>query len=250
MGKSLESISQIASDFCEDMGDSTESYHVRYMKQLLKGYKKINMYLSPELAVKSQIFPVDGQIELPCDFIYETKIGLMRNGCLVTLDINRNLRLEKRTCTDSQILNEMNSCWDGSSLPLEGQYFYNTFRRDNYVGELYGFGSGYHSNTWYNITDGVLQLSSIVPDDGLTELVIEYKSDGLAEGFKLVPTEMVPYMEAYANKKWYQHTNRGLYDQFNEEAKVEYFKLKKLYSYRPPEYLAWLFKSSDAAMRT
>lgn len=251
MSKSLEAITQIASDFCEDIGDSTERGHLRYQKKLLKAFKKLNLYVSPCVEVESQIFPVNGEVqfELPCNFVYATKVGLLKNGVLVTLDLNRDLRLTKgKKPTDTQIQNDLTCLWDGSLIGTEFYTFYNSVRRGQYVGELYGIGCGYHSHQWYNINDGVLEIGSMVPDD--VEVVIEYKSNGLSkEGFKLVPTEIVPYLEKEANKEWYEHSNPNLSADFERKAKEEYYRVKRLYNYRDPEYMAWLFKSQDRPSR-
>lgn len=246
MSKALESISIIASDFCEDLGDSTERFHFRYQKKLMLGYKKLNLYLSPELDVVTQVFPADGQIELPCDFVYETKIGLRKDGCTVTLDLNKNLQLNNTKFTDTQIQNCINGYFDGSIVPSEFMPFYNCMN-DGRLGEIYGMGCGFHSNQWYNIKDGVLEIGSLITED--TEVVVEYKSNGLKDGFRLVPMEMVPYLQNNANMHWYEHTKPGLAQEFERKAKEDYQRLKRLYSYRPPEYLALLFKSGDRPAR-
>lgn len=243
MSHSLEPITIIASEFCEDIGDSTEFYHARFMKKLLRAYKKLYMYLSPELDVCTQIFPTSGQIELPCDFVYETKIGLLKNNILVTLDLNKNLRLSNTKYTDSQMQTDINGLFDGSIDPGIFYPFFNAFRGSQWVGELYGAGCGYHSNQWYNIKDGILEIGSLVPDD--TEVVIEYKSNGLKDGLKLIPTEMVECAVYLAKALFYEDQKPTLSAQMRELYKQEYQRLKRLYNYRPPEYLAFLFKSSD-----
>lgn len=241
--KALESITIIASDFCDDIGDSIERYHLSYQKKLLKAHKKLNLFVSPELEVMTVAFPSDGQIELPCDFVYETKVGLLKNGHLVTLDLKKDLRLNNHKTTDTQMQDCINGLFDGSIVATEFMPFYNFFRGDTFVGEMYGMGSGFHSHQWYNIHDGILEIGNLIPDD--VEVVLEYKSNGLKDGFTLVPTESVPYLEYEANKHFYEHKNPNLADDMERKAKEEYYRLKKLYNYRSPEYLAWLFKSTD-----
>lgn len=243
MSKSLEPITIIASEFCEDIGDSTEFHHARFMRKLLRAYRMLHLYISPELEVQSKVFPVSGQIELPCDFVYETKIGLLKNNCLVTLDLNKNLRLSNTKYTDTQIQTDINGYFDGSLSPDSFYPFYNVFRGDNYLGEMYGAGSGYHSNQWYNIKDGILEIGSLVPED--TEVVIEYKSNGLGDGFKLIPTEMIEAVTYKAKALFYEDGKPGLASQMEDRYRVEYQRLKRLYNTRPPEYLAFLFKSGD-----
>lgn len=245
MSRALTPITTLASEFCADIGDSHEDHHFRFMQKLLRAYKMLHMYISPELDVMSEIFPVTSQIELPCHFVYETKIGLLRNNVLVTLDLDRNLRLSNARFNDTQMTQQINGLFDGSIDPGLYYPFFNCCRGGNFLGELYGIGCGWHSNTWYNIKDGVLELSSIIPDDGQTEIVVEFKSNGLKDGFKLIPDEMVEAANYKAKELFYEDTKPGLSDKMAEKYKVEYQRLKRLYSYRPPEYLAWLFKSTD-----
>lgn len=243
MSKSLEPVTIIASEFCEDIGDSTEFYHARYMRKLLRAYKKLNLFLSPELDVKTEIFPIDGQIELPCDFVYESKIGLLKNDRLITLDLNKNLRLNNTRYTDSHMQKDINGFFDGSINPATGYPFFNAFRGGNFLGELYGANCGYHSNQWYNIKDGVLEIGSLIPDD--VEVVIEYKSNGLKDGFKLIPSEMVEAANYKAKELFYEDSKPNLAATMAEKYRVEYQRLKRLYSHRDVDYLAWLFKSTD-----
>lgn len=251
MSRALESITIIASDFCEDIGDTNERHHLRYQKKLLKAYKKLNLYVCPEIEVVSEIFPNNGEVqyELPCDFVYETKVGIRHpNGAFVTLDLKRDLKLSNKKYTDSEIQAQINGCFDGSIIGTEFMPFYNCHRAGNFVGELYGMGCGFHSNQWYNIQDGILEIGSLIPDD--VEIVVEYKSNGLkSEGFRLVPTEIVPYLENQASMLFYEHSDPNKSLMFDVKAKAEYYRVKKLYSYRTPEYLGFLFKSGDRPSR-
>lgn len=243
MSRALTPITIIASEFCADIGDSHEDHHFRFSQKLLRAYKKLHLFISPELDVETVIFPVSGQIELPCNFVYETKIGLLRDNRLVTLDLDRNLRLSNQRFTDSQMQTDINGLFDGSIDPGIYYPFFNCSRNGNFVGELYGFGCGYHANTWYNIKNGILELSSLVPDD--TEVVIEFKSNGIKDGFKLIPDEMVEAANYKAKELFYEDTKPTLAESMAEKYKVEYQRLKRLYSYKDPDYLAWLFKSTD-----
>jgi len=250
MSRALESISIIASDFCEDIGDSLERHHLRFQKKLLKAHKKLNLYVCPEIEVEGQIYPVNGEVqfELPCNFVYETKVGYIHKGHFITLDLNRNLRLQNNKYTDTQTQNIINGYCDGSITPDLWMPFYNLQRGGAVVGEMYGMGCGFHTHEWYNIVDGVLNIGSKIPADA--EIVIEYKSNGISkEGFKLVPTEIVPYLENEAKKYFYEIDKPSLAADFERKAKEDYYRVKRLYSWRSPEYLAHLFKSTDRAGR-
>lgn len=250
MSRALESITNIASDFCEDIGDSTERHHLRYQKKLLIAFKKLNLYVCPETEVEGQIIPVNGEVqhELPCNFVYETKVGVKWKGCYITLDLNKNLRLNNKKVSDSEFIRCLDGFADGSLIPGAYYPFYNMNRGGQYVGELYGMDCGFHSNQWYNIKDGVLEIGSQIPDDA--EIIIEYKTNGISkDGFKLVPTEIVPYLSNKASQLFYEHTDMTKAEYFLNEANKEYYRVKRLYSYRDPEYLAFLFKSFDKAAR-
>lgn len=250
MSRALTPVTILASEFCQDIRDPTEYYHEQFMKKLLRAYKNyIYRFLSPDLEVMTEIFPVSGQIELPCDFVYETKIGLLRNDRLVTLDFNRNLRPTNKTYNHTQIIDQVNYLLDGTVDPGVWYSYLNPMRNGSFLGELYGMGSGYHANTWYNIHDGILELSSIVPDDGETELVVEYKSTGIKDGFKLIPDEMTEAVNYKAKELFYEDTDQRLSLAMEEKFNREYFRLKRLYSFRKPDYLAWLFKSFDHPAR-
>lgn len=243
MSKALIPATIIASNICEDMGDSDEMKHFRVMKKVALAFKELHLYISPELSVQSTILSMDSdQVELPCDFIYATKIGVLNNGCLVTLDLNKNLRDNNIRTKDSQIQAGVNGLLDGSIVATEFYAFHNVFRGSNWLGEMYGCGSGYHADTWYNINEGILEFSSILADIG-GELVVEYKSDGVKEAYRLIPSEMELAVMHYAKSLMYEDTRPGLAADFKGKYDIQYNRIKRLYSHRDPEYLAWLFAS-------
>jgi len=49
MSKALESVSLLASDICEDIGDSIERHHLRIQKKLLEAYRMLYWYVIPEM---------------------------------------------------------------------------------------------------------------------------------------------------------------------------------------------------------
>lgn len=250
MSRALVPVTIMASEFCQDIQDATEYYHEQFMKKLLRAYKNyVFRYVSPDLTYTTQVFPVDSQIELPCDFVYETKIGLLRNGRLVTLDFNKDLRPNNQRFSDSEAQNQVNFLLDGTVDPGLWYQYVNPFRNGRFLGELYGMGSGFHANTWYNIKEGVLELSSIIPDDGETELVIEYKSTGIKDQFKLIPDELEEVTAYKAKELFYEISNPNLSAEFASKYKTEYQRVKRLYASRTtPDYAAWLFKSVDRSM--
>lgn len=250
MSHALDSVSILASDICEDIGDSLERHHLRLQKKLLEAYRMLYWYVLPDVEelenIEGQIFPNNGQLqyELPCNFVYETKVGILWRGHLITLDLKKDLRLNNTKYTDTQAQNQINGYCDGSIIPSEFMPFYNLWRDGVFFGERYGMGCGFHSNQWYNIKDGVLEIGSNIPDDA--EVVVEYKHNGISkDGFKLVPCETSAYCKWYAKGLHYEDSKPSLSADMFEKAKGQYQRLKRLYSYRTPEYLGFVFKSQD-----
>lgn len=251
MSRALESISILASDICEDIGDSTERHHLRIQKKILEGYQKLYWYVLPDFEnIQSEILPYNGtvQYELPCNFVYETKVGMLYKGCYITLDLKKGLRLQQNTMSDTQAGQCINGFADGSIAPDSWLPFYNVWRNGAYLGEIYSMGCGFHSHQWYDIQDGVLSVGNMVPDGA--EILVEYKSNGIPKtGLKLVPAESAPYCKFFAKARLQDDVSPAKAAYFDDLANKQYYRLKKLYSYRSPEYLGWLFKSFDKAGR-
>lgn len=234
----------VASNICEDMGDSNETKIFRALKKLGMAYKEINLFLSPRLSVQSIIITAEDQSELPCDFVYATKVSLGRAGRFVTLDVNKDLRQTNVKASDTVVEQQCNGLLDGSIDPSVTLPFYNAFRRGNFVGEIYGMGSGWHSNNWYNIQDGVLELGSMVLNLA-DEICVEYKSDGRNEAYKLIPSELEECIMNKTKSLLYEDTKPTLAAEFNAKYEKKFLMLKRMYSHRTPDYMAWLLHSSD-----
>lgn len=233
----------IASNIAEDMGNLTNEW--RALKKLGLAYKEMHLFLGQRISVQSCIVPADHQVELPCDFIYATKVSIGRNGRFVTLDLNKNLRKSNLVLPDSQVEQQCNGLLDGTIDPSLFLPFYNTFRGANYLGEIYGMGSGFHNNNWYNIESGVLEIGSMVLNIA-DEVCVEYKSDGVKEAYKLIPSEMEEAIMNKTKSLLYADREPTKAAMFDELYKEKYKMLKRMYSNRPPDYMAWLLHSSDA----
>lgn len=242
MAQALIPARVIASNVAEDMGNLTNEW--RALKKLALAYKEMHMFLSPMLSVQSCIVPADHQVELPCDFIYQTKVSIGRAGRFVTLDLNKNLRKSNLIATDTQVEAQCNGLLDGTIDPAFFLPFYNTFRGANYLGEIYGMGSGWHSNNWYNIENGILEIGSMVLGVA-DEVCIEYKSDGVKEAYKLIPSEMEEALMNKTKALLYADKQPGLAASFDAAYKEKYGMLKRMYSKRSPDYMAWLLHASD-----
>jgi hypothetical protein len=243
MGQALIPSRVIASNIAEDMGNLTNEW--RALKKLALAYKEINLFLAPRVNVQSCIVPADHQVELPCDFIYSTKISIGRNGKFVTLDLNKNLRKSNLVLPDSQVEQQCNGLLDGTIDPTLFLPFYNTFRGANYLGEIYGMGSGFHNNNWYNIENGVLEIGSMMLDIA-DEVCVEYKSDGVKEAYKLIPSELEKCIMYATKALLYEDSQPTKAAEFQAKYENQYKMIKRMYAHRSPDYLAFVMHSSDS----
>ena len=233
MSKALIPLDVIASDICGDIQDPKRKFAIT--RHLLAAYRKLNMFISPSFDVKTAVLSFDNAIELPCDFIFETKVGVLHNGHLAVLTLDKDLGYKK--LSDTETTGYLNDIWSGN-YSGEGFYFYNAFRGGDFLGEMYGMGRGVRNNGTYNIDkkEGVVYIGSQIPEDA--EIVIEYKSDGMSDGLKLVPIEMKECLEFYAKWKFYADRNITQSQINKSNYQEEYFQLKRLYNFRTALYMA------------
>lgn len=234
MSKALVSIKTIASSLSAGMGDSTGKYEFTLGRHLLSGWREMNLYLNQEFNVKTAVLEYDNTVVLPCDFVFETKVGILHNGHLAVLSLDKSVKAEKLTQQQSQ---ERVACIFAGEYSGDMYPFYNAFRNGNFLGELYGWGRGLHCAGYYNIDrkTGEIQIGSLVPDGA--EIVIEYKSDGISDGLKLVPSEVELCLSYWAKARFYEDKgNLQLAMYNNNEYERHYNKLKRLYNFQNALY--------------
>lgn len=234
MSKSLIPLEVISSDICSDLGDSTGKWKYKITKHLLSGYRKMHLFVDHEMDVKTAVLEYDNVVQLPCDFVYETKVGILHNGCLAVLTLDKSVKA--RSLTDTECSNYLNDIWYGS-FSGEGYYFYNAYRGSASLGELYGFGRHVTNNGFYSLNrkDGEIYIGSHVPVGA--EIVVEYKSDGVSDGLKLVPIEMKEALEFYAKFRWYADKNITQSQINKNYYEEEYFRIKRLYNFKTALYM-------------
>lgn len=236
MSKSLITLDQIASDIIGDLEDSGLKHKFKITRHLIDGYSEMNIFICQNFDVKTEVLDFDNSINLPCDFVYETKVGVLHNGRLAVLTLDPNVKYGKKNDSDTQ--KYLSDIWYGD-FGGPGYWFYNAYRAGNYLGELYGLGRGVWNEGTYSIdkTNGVINIGSHIPPDA--EIVIEYKSDGVSDnGLKLVPREMKRALTFYAKYMWYADRN-VTQSQINENRyKRAYNKLQRLYNFRSALYMA------------
>lgn len=236
MGTALKSIGVIASDLSSGIGDSTNRFKFTFLRHLLSGYRELNLYIGQDTEIKTQVLEYDNVIKLPCDYVYETKVGLLYNGYLAVLSLDKNIR--KQTLSQMQSQQQVTDIFAGV-FAGEVYPFYNCFRGGDFLGEMYGYGRGVHCSGYYNIDRhaGELYIGSLVPEGA--EIVLEYKSDGISDGLKLVPTEMEMCLSYWAKARFYEERKDFQAAQYNQTRyEKSYDKVKRLYNFKSALYMS------------
>ena len=237
--KSLIPITEIANTVCEDVGDVTKKHQRYILKQMARCYQNLHLFLSGETTVKTEILPVANVIELPADFVYETKVGVKINDKVIFINKNYDQDGNIEKVTDSEFgyyladtLDPNNTEIDRSVIP-----FY------NYNGELvvHAYGRGAYCDGLYNIDtkNGRILLGSTYPDDA--EFVLEYKSDGLSNGVDLVPAEMESCLYNYGLYRYYFNRRDPRYAKSEQDYDIAYYQLESLYRFKPISYISKLY---------
>lgn len=234
MAKSLISIDVMAFDLCSDIGDSLYKHKAKFTRHIISGYGKISKFIGNSFSVKTAVLKYSNAIQLPCDFIYETKVGIRKNGRIVVLSLDKGV--EKKKYNDTETQSYINDILTQGYGGYQGYWFYNAYQGNAFLGELYGAGRCVINSGTYNIDkdNGVIYIGSNIPEGA--EIVIEYKSDGVSNGLKLVPMEMKECLEFYAKWKFYIDKNPNL-GQYNEDRyKRDYNQLQRFYNYETALY--------------
>jgi hypothetical protein len=234
MSRALTPLDVLAGDLCSDMGDSVGKYKIKLTRHLINGYRRLNMFLDGKTEVKSVVLEFSNVINLPCSWLYVTKVAVRRPGatCFAILSVSNDVN--RRVLSDTQTCDYLNNTWAG--IELGPQYtFYNAWGlRGNYYGELYGIGRGVVNNGTYSIdkSEGLIYLGGNIPPD--SEIIIEYVGTGLENGLTMVPTELKECLEYWAKWRFYADKNPNL-AQLNEAwFKKEYNVLKRFYNHQNP----------------
>jgi hypothetical protein len=185
------------------------------------------MFILPGTEVKTVILSYDNMINMPCDFLYVTKVGIRRNGCIAVLSVSNDVG--RRALSDTATCDYLNSVWNGTYVGA-GYTFYNVWGNGYNYGELYGMGRTVINEGTYSIDkgNGIIYIGSNCPPDA--EIVIEYVGDGISQGLKMVPMEIKECLEFYAKWKFYADRNVTQSQINYNYYKKEYNILKRFYN--------------------
>lgn len=242
MARALKKISDIAFDACDMIGDPQHRYHSFLMKRMAKGFQEMHLFMTPFVQVKTAVFSYSNVIEMPVDFVYETKVGVKQGDRIVT--INRDYKDHKnqdRTISSIDCINYITGGFNAPD-PKIWTPFYNCANND----VLYGCGEGIYSNSMYRVDyeKGTIELGSGIPRG--CEIVVEYKTDGLIGGLCLVPSEMDKALESYGLKDYYKKKrDLALVADYKNEYDEQWFMLKELYQFKPIDYYARIMATTE-----
>lgn len=240
--RSLIPIVEIANSVCEEVGDITYKHQRIILKHLARCYQDLHLYLTPTTTIKTDVFAINNVIEMPSDFVYETKVGI-KYGDKVKL-IGKNYDVVGNGILDNMNHSEFEDyVIDPIGLDIDESFtpFYNY--QGNLVLKAYGLGGKCSGLYTVDTARGQIHLGSSFPRGH--ELVVEYKSDGVSDGLDLVPTEMESCLFNFGLWKHYFRRNDPRYRQSEEDYDVARYKLETLYSFQPISYLSKLYGSFE-----
>lgn len=223
----------IASNICQSLKDPAGTKKMYILKKLATAYKKHNLFLGHDFCVKTAVLKADHIINMPCDFVYETKVGLKRGNNIAILTLDKNMPPAHKS--DSETTAYLESILDGDFSCGGGQLFYNSV----FGATLTGYGCHLRRQGLYNINkaEGTIEIGSLIPEG--CEIVIEYKSDGMSDGLILVPSETEEVLSYDAKAKYFEDERDAYWAKWNDDKyKENYYMLKRLYNFNSALYIA------------
>lgn len=246
MGKAMVPASMIADLVCKKIGDNTGAKKMEILQYIALGYQHMKIFSNVDKSIVTKIIELDyaTQFDLGCSFLYATKVGIRTaatDTCppskLKVLNVKDDLEVSVGCAGDEEKLEQIKSCLQEYE-DEDGDcdcYFYN-----GPCGTIRGYGKGYSGNNYYNITDGVLNISPFLLKSGENlELVVEMVEDVLNTGLTLVPSEAFNCMMYYALSEYY---NEGLYGKNRDRYEMEFKVLNRLYNFKSIDQLTKAIK--------
>lgn len=161
-----------------DLDDYSSKMRKRILQFAVNTYRH---YVSTGISPTIEVFYAKpdklGIINLPNDYEYYTKIGVLYAGRVFTLTLNKNLPFNNRwdSCGDDII--------DVKDVPFQNlNYaipFVGHYRAGNFVGELYGLGGGINSFGYFNEDKRMRRIQ--VTNLPIKEVIVEYVSSSISE---------------------------------------------------------------------
>ena len=226
----LTPLDKIIRDASERDGDTDYKYYQRNMRLANAAFRDLALNIVP--ITKSFTAEIDGTkaVDVPNDFVYYTKIGVCRNGRIITLSLDNELCQEEQGCgcsTQEEAEAMMDAIANGTLTPAYGYPFYG-YDGGYPIGELYGYAGGFNVFGFYKFEKSKnrilfhgLRVGEVV--------IIEYKSNGVGNGASVVPTECEEAIVNFILWKANEKMNPSFSDRAYRNYKIQYEKLRKIY---------------------
>jgi hypothetical protein len=223
-------LDKIIRDASERDGDTDYKYYQRNMRLANAAFRDLALNIVP--ITKSFVAEVDSTkvVEVPNDFVYYTKIGVCRNGRIITLSLDSELCQEEQSCgcgtvEEAEVM--MDAIANGTLTPAYGYPFLG-YDGGYPIGELYGYAGGFNVFGFYKfeksknrILFSGLRVGEVV--------IVEYKSNGVGNGASVVPTECEESILNFILWKANEKMNPAFSDRAYRNYKIQYEKLRKIY---------------------
>ena len=230
-------LDKLIRDSCSERGDTSYKTYTQTMRFANDCMRDLSLYVIPYLndfTFKSELYKVGEHYEvyMPQDFVYETKVGVCRDGRIALIYADNtlcNISVNDENCScradaESLINENLNGNCVGTTVPFWGYY------NSGYYGEAYGTGANINDYGFYRY----FQKENMMVFNGLpkdTQVIIEYKSNGVGEGASLIPTECENAIREWIRRQFNRMKGEiSLARDADNEYQIQYNKLKKLYA--------------------
>ena len=214
-----------------ELEEADTNKYQKYLQLAYRGFRDLNLFVTPN--IKTVYLDMNDALaaKLPPDYVKYRAIGLVVNGRIYNLTLDERLALNRKVDECDNPITDLTQL-NNDKLPADtcGYRYYPHFRNGLYVGEAFGYGGGHNPKGYFrmDMDKGQIQFNSVIPK---TELIMEYKSNGLEEdGSAVIPEECVEALIQWIFWKRIEHDKRvGLAEKAVEEQKYKmwYGKAKK-----------------------
>lgn len=245
------SIDKVIRDASERDGDTDYKYYQRNMRLANAAVSDLTLMIIP--VIKSVVVEVDTTkiYEVPNDFIRYTKVGVCRNGRIITLSLDNDLCVDETPC-NCKTLEEAEAMIESLSLGnINANYGYEFLGYDNAypIGELYGLAGGFNIHGYYKFDKSNNRFIFRNLQVG-EKVIIEYKSNGVGNGASVVPTEAQEAIVNFILWKANEKTNPSFSDRAYRNYKIQYEKLRKIYgSFTESEWRDSIYRSIKSTVK-
>lgn len=241
--RSLTPIKDIAESVCiNNIGDSTLKYLVFILEAMSDGFREMHIFMSDTFSIETVAFAPNIVIDMPANFIEPTKVGVKVGDKLYVLWRNyHSLDARNHPSGGAGVKGDPLDILDYQTPPNSVVPFY------NYCGTnvLYGHTVGISPHGWYNFNreSGTIEIGSKWPQD--SQVVVEFKSDGVSNGLKLVPTEWVTALKEYSLwRYWLRKKDFASARAHEQYYLTQYYMIKDMYVSQPLDYMARIFQNT------